>query len=382
MSRNLLCELKLNSQLFIKARSCTLPFCHRTLDQSIRSSSSRNITEIRAAELNEVMIRPDKIKCCAMFVRREVDIRLAKSISILNSIQKAFPIKNAIFEVRQSYINAYKALQTLPDTQKPFNLNKTWDILEFIDNVIPFVLDSTADAVIELPECFIASDYTDELNSELDSFFILRISIRTICNQLRLLCYCDVEGLDPQLVDNCFVSNINLLEFIRKAWLDASNVWQQDYSETCPHYIINDDSSGKLLIHIPSYLHHILFELIKNAMQALKECSLNLDEEPVKINLKYNPSYTFIEIINNGGSLSIDDLENVFKYRYRVFRSECKRLSGLGYGLPLSRLYARFLSGDIMLENTENGRGVKSVLSLRNQFEEKLENFSHLKKMP
>jgi signal transduction histidine kinase len=39
-------------------------------------------------------------------------------------------------------------------------------------------------------------------------------------------------------------------------------------------------------------------------------------------------------------------------------------MAGYGYGLPLSRLYARFLKGDIWLD-TEYGRGTTVYVKLK-----------------
>ena len=42
-------------------------------------------------------------------------------------------------------------------------------------------------------------------------------------------------------------------------------------------------------------------------------------------------------------------------------------MAGYGYGLPLSRLYARFLKGDLWLE-TGYGQGTTGVVRLRGKW--------------
>ena len=42
-------------------------------------------------------------------------------------------------------------------------------------------------------------------------------------------------------------------------------------------------------------------------------------------------------------------------------------MAGYGYGLPLSRLYARFLKGDLWLE-TGYGQGTTSVVKLKGKW--------------
>ena len=78
----------------------------------------------------------------------------------------------------------------------------------------------------------------------------------------------------------------------------------------------------------------------------------------------------FSQIADQGGGIPRSKLDLLFQYMYstapKPSRSEIVSapLAGYGYGLPLSRLYARYFQGDIVLNSFE-GYGTDAIIYLK-----------------
>eukprot|EP01084_Bolivina_argentea_P039330 72689_1 len=119
--------------------------------------------------------------------------------------------------------------------------------------------------------------------------------------------------------------------------------------------------------YIPSDLHYILFELMKNSMRAVCE-KYNENEEDfwpsidVVIVGSGEAEDVCIKISDQGDGISKEDIEKIWYYSYTTIphtnqpemQTKEERepqgkapMHGFGYGLPLSRLYARYFGGDM-----------------------------------
>ena len=116
----------------------------------------------------------------------------------------------------------------------------------------------------------------------------------------------------------------------------------------------------------PSNLYHILFELFKNSMRATVEkhskCSGDLPDIDVlvakgehdvsirisdQVRIKGMSSLLNMRFFLQGGGIPRHDTDQLFQYLFstapRPSMSPTKApLAGYGYGLPLSRVYARY----------------------------------------
>jgi len=111
-------------------------------------------------------------------------------------------------------------------------------------------------------------------------------------------------------------------------------------------------------VYVPSHLYHMAFELFKNAMRAT---------------LEYHGHE--IRISDFGGGIPLSKIPYAFKYLYSTapkpsFESDVYThqssapLAGFGYGLPLSRLYARYFNGDLNLASID-GHGTDAYIHLK-----------------
>ncbi|CAA6653947.1 unnamed protein product [Spirodela intermedia] len=106
--------------------------------------------------------------------------------------------------------------------------------------------------------------------------------------------------------------------------------------------------------YVASHLHLMMFELVKNSLRAVQERYVNSDKDapPVRI------------IVADGEEdVTIKCLSKLFTYLYSTAEAPQYEhhnkvnngvtMAGYGYGLPISRLYARYFGGDLQIISME-----------------------------
>merc|ERR1739844_380756 len=124
------------------------------------------------------------------------------------------------------------------------------------------------------------------------------------------------------------------------------------------------------LVYPPNHLHHILFELFKNSMRAVVESrKKGLDLPDIEVLIVKGEHDVTVKISDQGGGIPRHITNRLFQYLYSTaprpsMQPKKAPLAGYGYGLPLSRLYARYFHGDLIL-NSYEGYGTDAVVYLK-----------------
>uniref|UniRef100_A0A3Q1GNA6 Protein-serine/threonine kinase n=1 Tax=Acanthochromis polyacanthus TaxID=80966 RepID=A0A3Q1GNA6_9TELE len=254
---------------------------------------------------------------------------------------------------------------------------------DFTDAVIKIrnrhndVIPTMAQGVVEYKETY-GTDPVVSQNVQyfLDRFYMSRISIRMLLNQHTLLFGGKVKGnpahpkqigsIDP----NCRVS-----EVIRDAYENARNLCDRYYMNS-PELILeefNVKEQGKpvTVVYVPSHLYHMVFELFKNAMRATMELyGDSMDYPPVHARVALGSEDLTVKVSDRGGGVPLRKIDRLFTYTYStaprpsIDGSRAAPLAGYGYGLPISRLYARYFQGDLKLYSLE-GYGTDAIIYIR-----------------
>ncbi|VVT58474.1 uncharacterized protein SAPINGB_P006226 [Magnusiomyces paraingens] len=129
-------------------------------------------------------------------------------------------------------------------------------------------------------------------------------------------------------------------------------------------------------MYVPGHLNHMLFETIKNSLRAVVEKhGIDADFPAVKIIVAEGNEDITIKISDEGGGIPRSEVPYVWTYMYTTVeetpslepdfnKSDFKApMAGFGYGLPISRLYARYFGGDLKLISME-GYGTDVYLHL------------------
>ena len=134
-------------------------------------------------------------------------------------------------------------------------------------------------------------------------------------------------------------------------------------------YLIEQSIVFFRISYMPHHLHHICFEIFKNAMRATVQDSKEKqlpEMPPIKCLVTKSEGDITIRVSDLGGGISREVVDQVFQYHFTSARvvnkdmdvllpgsggleSQAHPMHGLGYGLPLSRVYARYFQGDLNL---------------------------------
>ncbi|CAJ1402775.1 unnamed protein product [Effrenium voratum] len=146
--------------------------------------------------------------------------------------------------------------------------------------------------------------------------------------------------------------------------------------EVHSHSDSGSEDSTIAFSYIPKYLFYIVQELIKNSARATVEaCKLDgrrrLPDRPIIVTVCADQKQIAIRIADQGGGISCGKSEEIWSYLFSTsmqpfqeYLESGSPLAGWGVGLPLGRLYARYLGGSLQLMNVP-GTGVDAYLFLR-----------------
>ncbi|XP_061698201.1 pyruvate dehydrogenase (acetyl-transferring) kinase isozyme 1, mitochondrial isoform X2 [Syngnathoides biaculeatus] len=278
--------------------------------------------------------------------------------------------------------NIMKEINLLPD-----NLLRTPSVRLvqscFTDAVIKIrnrhndVIPTMAQGLVEYKE----THGTDPVVSQnvqyfLDRFYMSRISIRMLLNQHTLLFGGKVKvnpahpkqigSIDP----HCGVS-----EVVKDAYENARNLCDRYYMNspelTLEEFNVKDEGKPITMVYVPSHLYHMVFELFKNAMRATMELYGDaMEHPPIRVQVGLGTEDLTVKVSDRGGGVPLRKIDRLFTYTYStaprpsIDGSRAPPLAGYGYGLPISRLYARYFQGDLKLYSLE-GYGTDAVIYIR-----------------
>ncbi|PVU97251.1 hypothetical protein BB561_000664 [Smittium simulii] len=197
----------------------------------------------------------------------------------------------------------------------------------------------------------------------LDRFYLSRIGIRVLIGQ-----HIELNNFNQ---DKDYVGIIctktKIADVINEAIQSARNICLNSYILFLPPEIELYCPPNLEFMYTPSHLHHMVFELVKNSLRATVE-TYGEDAEsfpPIKIIVAKGNEDITIKISDEGGGIPRSSISKIWTYTYTTAispdlddsfnQSDFKApMAGLGYGLPLSRLYARYFGGDIKVISMEN----------------------------
>ncbi|KAK6183451.1 hypothetical protein SNE40_010931 [Patella caerulea] len=368
---------------FTNSSACK-PHFRRQLIRKISSTSfdkyaSFNPSPLSLRQLLEFGTKGSKNGCQEAsfhFLRKELPVRLAnimKEISLLPDNLLTMP---SVRLVMSWYEQSFQELLQFESGDEMSHLPKFTDKLINIRNRHTNVVETMAQGILELKETHgIDVNTENRIQYFLDRFYMSRISIRMLINQHTLLFGSDSElGNHPRHIGS-IDPGCNVLHVVQDAFENARFLCEQYYL-MCPEIEIICKSPGNKLknieiVYVPSHLYHMLFELFKNAMRAVVEHHSEETEVPkLKVMICKGVEDLTIKLSDEGGGVPRSKTDLLFQYMYSTAPQPCRSnsgsapLAGYGYGLPLSRLYARYFHGDIILNSLE-GFGTDALIYLK-----------------
>ncbi|GBG34078.1 Pyruvate dehydrogenase acetyl-transferring kinase, mitochondrial [Hondaea fermentalgiana] len=233
------------------------------------------------------------------------------------------------------------------------------------------------------------------LDAQLDDLFTARLSVRMLIGQ-----QCGIAGRSKIKRGLC------VAEVAREAAENTRALCLQRFG-VCPEIQVKGHLDFKFT-YVESHLHHMLFELLKNSVRAVieqhrgaagaarrKRLRLSADHHlgpdglpPVLVAISGGREDVVIKVSDEGGGIPRSEMAKIWSYEYTTIPDEDVRSSeeaneapvdsdeanidasatvdedeepitfrsnfvGMGYGLPISRVFARYFGGDLKIMSTE-----------------------------
>ncbi|MCJ1408034.1 hypothetical protein MMC19_002107 [Ptychographa xylographoides] len=227
------------------------------------------------------------------------------------------------------------------------------------------VVTTVAQGILEYKRKRQRMQIDSNIQAFLDRFYMSRIGIRMLIGQ-HIALTDQKSSTDPNYV-GIICTKTNVRELAQEAIDNARFVCED-------HYGLFDAPKVQLVckpdlhfMYVPGHLSHMLFETLKNSLRAVVEThGQDKDEFPVtKVVVAEGNEDITIKISDEGGGIPRSVIPLVWTYMYTTVeatpnldpdfnKSDFKApMAGFGYGLPISRLYARYFGGDLKLISME-----------------------------
>ncbi|KAH6757925.1 pyruvate dehydrogenase kinase [Perilla frutescens var. hirtella] len=317
---------------------------------------------------------PRNLLISAQFLHKELPIRIARRAVELESLPYGLSHKPAILKVRDWYLESFRDVRSFPE------IKDNGDELDFTkmirmvkvrhNNVVPMMALGVQQLKKDL-DPKVAYEDLDEIHQFMDRFYMSRIGIRMLIGQ-------HVALHDPDPPPDCvgyIHTKMSPVEVARSASEDARAICLREYGSTPDINIYGDPKFT--FAYVPTHLHLMVFELVKNSLRAVQERFMDSDKvaPPVRIIVADGEEDVTIKVSDEGGGIPRSGLPKIFTYLYSTAKNPLDEqesgvdpetattMAGYGYGLPISRLYAKYFGGDLQIISME-GYGTDAYLHL------------------
>lgn len=322
-----------------------------------------------------------------LFLRHEIPTRLANMIMELKLLPSTLMHQRECSDIYQDYLRSFREaiefekLPSIPEIHVKFTETLGHIRRRHVDTV-----PQMAQAVQRMNRMSNMQDgVSDTIQYFLDRLYTSRISIHMLISHYQSLhgIQASVEGLVGTIDPEC-----DILKVAEQAYSAASMLCDNEYFDHPKLISYGVDTTATepgpvTCVYVPAHLHHILFEVFKNAMRA--SCELaekkELPEIPhIRLRVFKTEDDITLKISDRGGGIPRRRRGKIFTYMYSTapkvkqvdgagsfgigLSSEALPMHGLGYGLPLSRLYARYFKGDIKIGSV-HGHGTDVYVYLQ-----------------
>ncbi|KAL0481549.1 pyruvate dehydrogenase (acetyl-transferring) kinase, mitochondrial [Acrasis kona] len=323
-------------------------------------------------------VSPNKMITASQWIYRELRVRLARQVCLMDQFPYGLNLMPSVRVVRDWYFESYKDLLKI---KEPHTTEQEQAFTQAISGIYQRhapTPESVAKGVWELKQelrktvyksnNFDLATYVD-VHQNLDNFYQYRIGMRMLIGQ-----HLELHDQINNPVEN-YVGLISKQTSPSKVALSAI----EDASILCQrHHLDVPEVSlhGAKDINFPyvsSHLYYMLFELVKNSMRAVVEFHKGGPYPSIRIVIADGDEDVTIKVSDEGGGIARSDFSKIWSYLYTTAEKQEESLfpdpsqdapmAGFGYGLPLSRVYARYWRGDLNIMSME-GYGTDAYLHL------------------
>tara|TARA_B100001248_G_C27386780_1_gene460086 strand:- start:255 stop:1319 length:1065 start_codon:yes stop_codon:yes gene_type:complete len=298
----------------------------------------------------------------SQFLHKELPIRISKRILTLQELPYELNKYSGIQKIHDIYVKTFETLisHKIPSSSKDCN--------EYV-NLLLDLKNKHKDTEFNIARCLSSfkrqykdyNIYSDVINLKLNKFYESRIG-------LRLLIGHHIELNKNKNTDKNvgIIYKFKVEDILNNCIIELNNLFEQQYFK---YPKINFKSiNSREIIHIPNHIHYILFEVLKNSMEAVIQNNM-IDNHEIEIKLIYNNEGITIHIFDQGGGFNYNNIEEVFSFLYTTYDLlendyHDTPISGFGHGLGMSRLFVKYFGGDIKVIPLEN-YGTHTIINIK-----------------
>ncbi|KAI8062930.1 branched-chain alpha-ketoacid dehydrogenase [Gongronella butleri] len=374
----------LHTKTLKKTKTSEKPLGQAFYDDKILTNANKPIKPVSLQQLVKFG-QTAAAKECAMYTRTELPVRLARRVRAFQTLPFIVGTNPYIREIYRLYYDSFESLE-------PYAQSTTFDALAYADKLKDLV-ELHTDNIPTLARGFL--ECKQYMNSHdmavfLDDMIKARIGIRLIAEQCIMLTEITEAKDAPQQPTRHFGiidTQLQPSQLVKQCADFVAELCEFNYGQS-PETIVNGHTDTSFT-YVPVHLEYILTELLKNSHRATVEHARKhnlLDVPPIHVTISHSNEEIGIRIRDQGGGINEHDLAKVFDYSYTtvkkpgededdlsIFNGMAQMamqsgvggpLAGLGYGLPLARMYAQYFGGSLTLVSM-NGYGCDTFLKLK-----------------
>jgi len=316
--------------------------------------------QVRTVSMREVLINSRDARRAAKFIHADNPKRIALQIRMIENLH-SWRCTLELVEIHERMSSWYRSLRLVERGPKV-------GLADFT-SCCKLMREEGQDMVLRIAVAMhkykqTAGDEYDDVffNNWMDGFFLSRIGSNMLMDQY-LACLPQSEGgkgrrtgiIDPKCdaVQNCKGAARMVTELCVAHVGKAPPVVVEAYKEDV-HGVVD---SPIHLSFIPSYLRYIMMELLKNSFAATIKHALNevdLQDRPVHILVSCDNRRIVIRISDRAGGIPSQVGDCIWSYLHGAAAQSgqhANSLAGYGVGLPLARLFARYLGGNLEIRS-------------------------------
>jgi len=328
--------------------------------------------------LRSAVVSDEQHLAHAKWLREELSIRLAHRLEDFFRLHFVVICNSRFHEVFRLFLHAFDSLvesEEVRDTKDvPEFANLLQSLVRGHDNIIQMMQEGYGELQTLLDDMV-------DLDVFLNQTFFTRIGNRILAENFLSVHEARING-NAKHCTGVVNPDCAPAEIVRNLGSSLRLICDDLYGLS-PRIALEGQLDTELSF-IPDHLSFMLQEIMKNAMRATVESHLDSVQgvPPVTVEIMKGSFDVTIKVSDAGGGMKAKQLERIWKYGYTSVdnygtREESSNLSalcgqdkksfrqmaGYGFGLPLSRVYARYFGGDIHVQSM-HGYGTDVYLNI------------------
>jgi len=377
--------------------------------------ASKKITPLSLKEMYKYAIvdadnREQRIRN-AQFLHLELPVRIAQRAVDLLTLPQGLNEIPAVLRVAHVYLLYIEKFQDCPVPTDIESENSFTDMLQSMvleRSSIPNAIAQGVDAWFKNEKKWIAPGEGDdddddaetieikrkqrvkEMEDALYRFFTARVGLRFLTEHHILSSPSRAANLsrgdETSSFLGCIEPDCSATREVRKVVEAVRKQTMEYYGDgVCPEIQIVDGDMGahrretNNFTYVPHHLHYMVGELLKNACRATVKRHIESKSSekipPIKIVIVKGAEDVTIKIADRGGGIPRSKMSEIWQFAHSTSAQDeienetnfgVDEITGAairGFGLPLARIYARYLGGELTLKSLE-GYGLDAYLHL------------------